>query len=66
MYSFHARLDPSGPTTLSQHLGRLDDLITTPTSDRVAALTGTRYRPGTFTSGRRPGRCERSPIPARN
>jgi dipeptidyl aminopeptidase/acylaminoacyl peptidase len=40
-----ARLDPSGPTTLSQHPGRLDDLTTTPTGEKIAALTGTRYQP---------------------
>ena len=39
-----ARLDPGGPTTLSQHLGRLDDLTTTPAGDVIAGLTGTRYR----------------------
>lgn len=40
-----ARLDPTGPTTLSQHPGRLDDLTTTPTGEQIAALTGTRYQP---------------------
>jgi dipeptidyl aminopeptidase/acylaminoacyl peptidase len=40
-----ARLDPTGPTTLSQHPGRLDDLTTTPTGEKIAALTGTRYQP---------------------
>lgn len=40
-----ARLDPAGPTTLSRHPGRLDDLTTTPTGNAVAALTGTRYEP---------------------
>ena len=40
-----ARLDPTGPTTLSQHPGRLDDLTATPTGEKIAALTGTRYRP---------------------
>ncbi|WP_240519701.1 alpha/beta hydrolase family protein [Amycolatopsis antarctica] len=40
-----ARLDPTGPTTLSQHPGRLDDLTTTPTGETVTALTGTRYQP---------------------
>lgn len=40
-----ARLDPTGPTTLSQHPGRLDDLTTTPTGEKIAAITGTRYQP---------------------
>ena len=40
-----ARLDPTGPMTLSQHPGRLDDLTTTPTGGKIAALTGTRYQP---------------------
>ncbi|HEY3506217.1 MAG TPA: prolyl oligopeptidase family serine peptidase [Actinocatenispora sp.] len=40
-----ARLDPTGPTTLSRHPGRLDDLSATRTGGTVAALTGTRYRP---------------------
>lgn len=40
-----ARLDPTGPTTLSQHPGRVDDLTTTPTGEKIAALTGTRYQP---------------------
>jgi dipeptidyl aminopeptidase/acylaminoacyl peptidase len=40
-----ARLDPTGPTTLSQHPGSLDDLTTTPTGEKIAALTGTRYQP---------------------
>jgi dipeptidyl aminopeptidase/acylaminoacyl peptidase len=40
-----ARLDPTGPTPLSQHLGRLDDLTTTPTGEKIAVLTGTRYQP---------------------
>lgn len=40
-----ARIEPTGPTTLSQHPGRLDDLTTTPTGETIAALTGTRYRP---------------------
>ncbi|MGB3438642.1 MAG: prolyl oligopeptidase family serine peptidase [Actinophytocola sp.] len=40
-----ARLDPAGPTPLSQHPGRLDGLTTTPTGEKIAALTGTRYRP---------------------
>ena len=40
-----ARLDPSGPTPLSQHPGRLDDLTTTPSGDKIAVLTGTRYQP---------------------
>jgi dipeptidyl aminopeptidase/acylaminoacyl peptidase len=38
-----ARLDPTGPTTVSQHPGRLDDLTTNGT--KIAALTGTRYQP---------------------
>ena len=40
-----ARLDPDGPTTLSQHPGRLDALTTTPAGTAIAALTGTRYQP---------------------
>ena len=40
-----ARLDPTGLTTLSQHPGRLDDLTTTPTGEKIAVLTGTRYQP---------------------
>ncbi|GAA1227464.1 hypothetical protein GCM10009676_07140 [Prauserella halophila] len=40
-----ARLDPTGPTTLSQHTGCLDDLSTTPAGDTIAALTSTRYQP---------------------
>ncbi|MGH3760196.1 S9 family peptidase [Actinophytocola sp.] len=40
-----ARLDPTGPTTLSQHPGHLDDLTITPTGEKIAALTGTRYQP---------------------
>ncbi|GLY71362.1 S9 family peptidase [Amycolatopsis taiwanensis] len=40
-----ARLDPTGPTTLSQHPGRLDDLSTTPTGEKIAVLTGSRYQP---------------------
>jgi dipeptidyl aminopeptidase/acylaminoacyl peptidase len=39
-----SRLDPGGPTPLSQHPGRLDDLTSTPAGDTIAALTGTRYR----------------------
>lgn len=39
-----ACLDPAGPTPLSQHLGRLDDLTTTPAGETIAALTGTRYQ----------------------
>jgi dipeptidyl aminopeptidase/acylaminoacyl peptidase len=39
-----ARLDPTGPRTLAQHPGRLDDLTTTPTGATIAALTGTRYQ----------------------
>lgn len=38
-----ARLDPTGPTTVSQHPGRLDDLTTT--GEKIAVLTGTRYQP---------------------
>jgi dipeptidyl aminopeptidase/acylaminoacyl peptidase len=40
-----ARLDPDGPTPLSHHPGRLDDLTTTPSGDTIATLTGTRYQP---------------------
>lgn len=40
-----ARLDPDGPTTLSRHPGRLNSLTTTPTGERIAALTGTRHHP---------------------
>jgi dipeptidyl aminopeptidase/acylaminoacyl peptidase len=40
-----ARLDPNGPTPLSHHPGRLDDLTTTPTGEKIAVLTGTRYQP---------------------
>ncbi|MCG8916357.1 prolyl oligopeptidase family serine peptidase [Actinokineospora sp. PR83] len=40
-----ARLDPGGPTTLSQHPGRLDSLTATPEGTMIAALTGTRYEP---------------------
>ena len=40
-----ARLDPTGPTTLSQHPGRLDNLTTTRTGEEIAVLTGSRYRP---------------------
>jgi hypothetical protein len=40
-----ARLDHDGPTPLSQHRGRLDDLTTTPTGGKIVALTGTRYQP---------------------
>lgn len=40
-----ARLDAAGPTVLSEHPGRLDDLTTTPTGDTIAVLTGTRYQP---------------------
>ncbi|GIH15229.1 S9 family peptidase [Rugosimonospora africana] len=39
------RLDPTGPTALSQHPGRLDDLTTTPTGETIAVLAGTRYQP---------------------
>lgn len=40
-----ARLDPTGPTTLSQHPGPLDDLTTTLTGEIIAALTSTRHQP---------------------
>jgi dipeptidyl aminopeptidase/acylaminoacyl peptidase len=40
-----ARLDPDGPTPLSQHPGHLDALTTTPAGTTIAALTGTRYQP---------------------
>jgi dipeptidyl aminopeptidase/acylaminoacyl peptidase len=40
-----ARLDPTGATRLSQHPGRLDDVTTTPSGDKIAALAGTRYQP---------------------
>lgn len=40
-----ARLDATGPTPLSHHPGRLDDLTTTPTGEKIAVLTGTRYQP---------------------
>ncbi|WP_330273922.1 prolyl oligopeptidase family serine peptidase [Lentzea sp. NBC_00516] len=40
-----ARLDPDGPTPLSQHPGHLDALTTTPAGKTIAALTGTRYQP---------------------
>jgi dipeptidyl aminopeptidase/acylaminoacyl peptidase len=40
-----ARLDPDGPTPLSQHPGRLDALTATPAGTAIAALTGTRYQP---------------------
>lgn len=40
-----ARLDPDGPTPLSQHPGRLDALTTTPEGKTIAALTGSRYEP---------------------
>ncbi|WP_370935850.1 alpha/beta hydrolase family protein [Amycolatopsis sp. cg13] len=40
-----ARLDPAGPTTLSQHPGRLDALTAAPGGTTIAALTGTRYQP---------------------
>ena len=40
-----AQLDPSGPTILSQHPGRLDELTTTPSGEKISALTGTRYQP---------------------
>ncbi|RAO12381.1 Dipeptidyl-peptidase IV [Micromonospora noduli] len=39
-----ARLDPTDLTILSHHPGRLDNLTTTPTGDRIAVLTGTRYQ----------------------
>lgn len=40
-----ARLDPTGPTLLSQHPGLLDNLTTIRAGGRIAALTGTRYQP---------------------
>jgi dipeptidyl aminopeptidase/acylaminoacyl peptidase len=40
-----ARLDPDGPTPLSQHPGHLDALTTTPAGKTIAALTGNRYQP---------------------
>jgi len=40
-----ARLDPTGPTPLSQHPGCLDDLTATPTGEKIAVLTGSRYQP---------------------
>jgi dipeptidyl aminopeptidase/acylaminoacyl peptidase len=40
-----ARLDPDGPTPLSQHPGRFDALTTTPGGKTIAVLTGTRYQP---------------------
>ncbi|MFD8498484.1 S9 family peptidase [Amycolatopsis sp. NPDC059657] len=40
-----ARLDPTGPTTLSRHTGRLDGLTSTPAGEKIAVLTGTRYQP---------------------
>ncbi|HEY4454631.1 MAG TPA: prolyl oligopeptidase family serine peptidase [Pseudonocardiaceae bacterium] len=40
-----ARLDSSGPTPLAQFPGRLDDLTTTPTGEKIATLTGTRDQP---------------------
>jgi dipeptidyl aminopeptidase/acylaminoacyl peptidase len=40
-----ARLDPTGPTSLSQHPGRFDDLTATPAGEKIAVLTGTRYEP---------------------
>uniref|UniRef100_UPI003F49AA56 S9 family peptidase n=1 Tax=Amycolatopsis sp. CA-293810 TaxID=3239926 RepID=UPI003F49AA56 len=40
-----ARLDPDGPTPLSQHSGHLDALATTPAGTAIAVLTGTRYQP---------------------
>ncbi|PXY20806.1 S9 family peptidase [Prauserella muralis] len=46
-----ARLDPTGPTTLSRHRGRLDDLTTTPTGEKIAVLTGTRYEPANVHAG---------------
>ncbi|MFB9925889.1 prolyl oligopeptidase family serine peptidase [Amycolatopsis halotolerans] len=46
-----ARLDPTGPTTLSQHPGRLDTLTVTPGGTTIAALTGTRYQPANVRVG---------------
>ncbi len=40
-----ARLDPTGPTPLSQHPGGLDALTATPAGTAIAALTDTRYQP---------------------
>ncbi|MGH8891324.1 MAG: prolyl oligopeptidase family serine peptidase [Acidothermaceae bacterium] len=40
-----ARLEPTGPTPLAQHPGRLDELTTTPSGDKIAVLTGTQYVP---------------------
>jgi dipeptidyl aminopeptidase/acylaminoacyl peptidase len=40
-----ARLDRTGPTVLSRHPGRLDDLTTTPAGEIIGVLTGTRYEP---------------------
>lgn len=46
-----ARLDSTGPTSLSQHPGRLDNLTTTPTGAEIAVLTGTRYQPANLHVG---------------
>jgi dipeptidyl aminopeptidase/acylaminoacyl peptidase len=40
-----ARLDPEGPTRLSQHPGGLEELATTPAGTVIAVLTGSRYQP---------------------
>ncbi len=40
-----ARLDPTNPTTLSQHPGLLSALTTTSEGTTIAALTGSRYQP---------------------
>ena len=40
-----ARLDPTGPTPLMHHPGRVDDLSTTPSGDTIAVLASTRYEP---------------------
>ncbi|NMO52737.1 S9 family peptidase [Actinoplanes sp. TBRC 11911] len=40
-----ARLDPAGPTVLSRHPGRLDQLTVTPSGSTIAAVTGGRYTP---------------------
>lgn len=40
-----ARLGSAGITLLSRHPGRLEDLTTTRTGERIAVLTGSRYQP---------------------
>jgi dipeptidyl aminopeptidase/acylaminoacyl peptidase len=54
-----ARLDPTGLTTLSQHPGRLDDLSTTPTGEKFAVLTGSRYQPANVHVGSPTGRLRK-------